>query len=183
MLVAARPPAIDRSDPAPPGEVEMQRAHSHDTRSAAVFYVAIALCLMGCPSTPGQVIAPCPGGADQCACDPSTACPEGRACVNNLCLPSTQTSISIRANDARSCEVLLVGMSGPSPAFEFSAGVRGRVARRGERVGLAFYSESDSALPTIPVRLTSVTAQPSVSSVHCFDRQGIELHDVSGSVR
>lgn len=154
-------------------------------RSIASVWAAIASALvtMGCPGDPPSAVAPCPDGSASCPCSVLGECPEGRVCRNHACLAAEVSELTLRARDARSCELLLTDGEGFLAEVEPVATVLAQSVRRGPRTGVAFIAEGDVPLSARPLRLRWLDAPPVAESVVCFDRTGAELADVRVEVR
>jgi hypothetical protein len=105
------------------------------------------------------------------SCGSTTCCDDHRPRGN---------TISVSSPLARACDVLLDATGAIDVAF--AGGVRGSSLQRGDRLALAFISETDAAFPNAPVQLDwqsdAGTPVLKLSSTTCYDRLG---HEIAGA--
>lgn len=127
----------------------------------------------GCgPDGPSQCVA----GHRGCACTPLGGCDLELVCHSQQCVETHDTSIVIDATGARACEAVFQEQTATIADVTFPAGVRGTMARRGNRASIAFIRETDTNLTGSGIEIRWVgnreTPDFTVAESECFDRLG-----------
>ena len=126
----------------------------------------------------------CSPGEMNCVCKADGSCDGGAVCSADLCVGATLRGLSIDAQGARSCEIMLKE-SGDAKVLgaTYSDGISGALRRQAPNVAVALAAEADADLPgsTAQVQIDSDSEGVSVESVRCFDNEGAVIDGAQAS--
>ena len=139
--------------------------------------LASTLVLSACPEDPKPTPdsgPSCSNGTLGCACNDG-ACNDGLSCQDNVCRASTtQQGMQILNAQARSCEILLGGVSDNTKVI-FAETVQGKSIHQGDKLALSFLSKNNEAFGEDALRLENAPSDVQVVKSTCFDEQGQAL--------
>lgn len=128
----------------------------------------------------------CVAGTAGCACKMDNTCDGDVMCVSNMCEGAQSSGLTITADTARSCEIMLTeSADGRVLGATYADGVKGSWRRRAPSVALALTRTDDSAFPSgaVSIQFAEGGTLPAVGDVRCFDALGKEVDGASASIQ